>query len=48
LLYLACLHDGTAVDEPDFMAVVDADSESEGYGEIVDETPMLNVGDELR
>ena len=25
LLYLACLHEGTGVDEPDFIAVVDAD-----------------------
>ena len=24
-LYLACLHEGTGVDEPDFVAVVDAD-----------------------
>jgi methanethiol oxidase len=41
-LYLACLHEGTGVDEPDFLAVVDAEE-----GRIVHETPMLNVGDEL-
>jgi selenium-binding protein 1 len=41
-LYLACLHEGTGVDAPDFVAVVDAAS-----GEIVHETPMPNVGDEL-
>jgi selenium-binding protein 1 len=46
-LYLACLHEGTDVDEPDFIAVVDADPDSGTYGRIVHETPMPNVGDEL-
>jgi methanethiol oxidase len=41
-LYVACLHAGTGVDKPDFLAVVDAEE-----GRIVHETPMLNVGDEL-
>jgi selenium-binding protein 1 len=41
-LYLACLHEGTGVDRPDFLAVVDASD-----GQIVHETPMPNVGDEL-
>src|ERR1700742_2433980 len=41
-LYLACMHEGTGVREPDFIAVVDAES-----GRIVHETPMPNVGDEL-
>ena len=41
-LYLACLHEGTGVDAPDFIAVVDAED-----GRIVHETPMPNVGDEL-
>jgi selenium-binding protein 1 len=41
-LYLACLHEGTGVNAPDFLAVVDAER-----GEIVHETPMPNVGDEL-
>jgi selenium-binding protein 1 len=41
-LYLACLHEGTGVEEPDFIAVVDAAS-----GEIVHETAMPNTGDEL-
>ena len=26
-LYLACLHEGTGVEEPDFLAVVDADTD---------------------
>ncbi len=41
-LYLACLHEGTGVESPDFLAVVDA-----GSGSIVHETPMPNIGDEL-
>jgi selenium-binding protein 1 len=41
-LYLACLHEGTGVRAPDFIAVVDAED-----GTIVHETPMPNVGDEL-
>jgi methanethiol oxidase len=42
LLYLACLHEGTGVHAPDFLAVVDAEE-----GRVVHETPMPNVGDEL-
>ncbi|MET0769590.1 MAG: selenium-binding protein SBP56-related protein [Solirubrobacteraceae bacterium] len=42
LLYLACLHEGTDVEKPDFLAVVDAE-----HGRVVHETPMPNVGDEL-
>src|ERR671937_468668 len=41
-LYLACLHEGTGVEKPDFLAVVDAER-----GRIVHELPMPNVGDEL-
>jgi selenium-binding protein 1 len=41
-LYVACLHTGTGVEKPDFLAVVDAEA-----GRIVHETPMPNVGDEL-
>jgi methanethiol oxidase len=42
LLYLACLHEGTGVHAPDFLAVIDAEE-----GRIIHETPMPNVGDEL-
>ena len=38
-LYLACLHEGTGVDEPDFVAVVDAEK-----GELINKTSMPNVG----
>src|SRR5918996_243487 len=41
-LYLACLHVGTGVDQPDFIATVDAND-----GRVVHETPMPNIGDEL-
>ncbi len=41
-LYLACLHRGTGVEQPDFIAVVDAEQ-----GRVVHETPMPSVGDEL-
>jgi selenium-binding protein 1 len=41
-LYLACLHEGTGVARPDFLAVVDAED-----GQIIHELPMPNVGDEL-
>jgi selenium-binding protein 1 len=42
LLYVACLHEGTGVEAPDFLAVVDAQE-----GRVVHELPMPNVGDEL-
>jgi selenium-binding protein 1 len=41
-LYVACLHKGTGVERPDFLAVVDAQE-----GRIVHELDMPNVGDEL-
>jgi methanethiol oxidase len=46
-LYLACLHEGTGVDAPDFLAVVDTDPSSGTYAQVLHETPMPNVGDEL-
>jgi selenium-binding protein 1 len=42
LLYVACLHEGTGIEEPDFLATLDAES-----GAVVHRTPMPNVGDEL-
>jgi selenium-binding protein 1 len=38
---------GTGVDAPDLLAVVDTNAESEFYGQIIHETPMPYVGDEL-
>ncbi|MGH3041904.1 MAG: selenium-binding protein SBP56-related protein, partial [Gaiellaceae bacterium] len=45
-LYVACLHEGTGVEAPDFLAVVDTDPMSATYGRVIHETPMPNVGDE--
>jgi selenium-binding protein 1 len=41
-LYVGCLHEGTGVAAPDFLAVVDAET-----GRVIHETPMPNVGDEI-
>ena len=45
--YVACLYEGTGIDEPDFIAVVDTDPDSDTYSQIVHRTPMPNLGDEL-
>ena len=45
--YVAALYEGTGIDRPDFIAVVDVDPSSPTYGEIVHRTEMPNVGDEL-
>jgi methanethiol oxidase len=45
--YVACLYEGTGIQEPDFIAVVDVNPESDTYSQIVHRTPMPNVGDEL-
>jgi len=47
VVYVACLYEGTGIDEPDFIAVVDVDRDSDTYSQIVHRTPMPNVGDEL-
>src|SRR5262249_60386016 len=47
LLYVACLHEGTGVEEPDFLAVVDSNPDSDTYSTVIHELPMPNVGDEL-
>lgn len=47
LIYVSCLYAGTGIDEPDFIAVVDVNPESDTYSEIVHRTPMTTVGDEL-
>lgn len=45
--YVACLYEGTGIEEPDFIAVVDTEPDSDTYSQIVHRTPMPNVGDEL-
>ena len=46
-LYVACLHEGTGISEPDFLAVVDVNPQSDAYQQITHRTRMPNVGDEL-
>jgi methanethiol oxidase len=46
-VYVACLHEGTGIAEPDFLAVVDVNPASDRYCQITHRTPMPNVGDEL-
>ncbi len=46
-VYVAALYEGTGIDKPDFIAVVDVDPASSSYGQIVHRTDMPNVGDEL-
>src|SRR4029079_805890 len=46
-VYVACLYEGTGIEEPDFIAVVDVNPDSDTYSQIVHRTPMPNVGDEL-
>src|SRR6202012_328273 len=46
-VYVASLYEGTGIDRPDFIAVVDVDPSSPNYGQIVHRTEMTNVGDEL-
>jgi 56kDa selenium binding protein (SBP56) len=46
-VYVAALYEGTGIDRPHFIAVVDVDPGSATYGQIVHRTEMPNVGDEL-
>jgi methanethiol oxidase len=46
-LYVSCLHEGTGVAEPDFLAVVDVHPDSDRYGQVTHRTSMPQVGDEL-
>ena len=45
-IYVAALYEGTGIDRPDFIAVVDVDPASSTYSQIVHRTEMPNVGDE--
>jgi selenium-binding protein 1 len=46
-VYVTALYEGTGIDRPDFVAVVDVDPSSPTYSQIVGRTEMPNVGDEL-
>lgn len=45
--YVAALHTGTGIEEPDFLAVVDLNPLSDTYSQITHRTPMPGIGDEL-
>src|SRR3954470_17565910 len=47
VIYVACLYEGTGISEPDFIATIDVNPESDTYSQIVHTTSMPNVGDEL-
>jgi selenium-binding protein 1 len=47
IVYVACIYEGTGIEEPDFLAVVDVNPDSDTYSQIIHRTPMPNVGDEL-
>ena len=46
-LYVACLHEGTGVDKPDFLAVVGTDHDRPEYGKINTQLAMHGVGNEM-
>jgi selenium-binding protein 1 len=46
-VYVAGLYTGTGVQEPDFLAVVDVNPDSDTYSQIIHRTALPNVGDEL-
>src|SRR6476620_7819462 len=46
-VYVASLYEGTGIDRPDFIAVVDVDPETATFGQIVGRTAMPKVGDAL-
>ncbi|MBV9004554.1 MAG: selenium-binding protein [Solirubrobacterales bacterium] len=46
-VYVAALYEGTGINRPDFIAVVDVNPSSPSYGQIVHRTEMPNIGDEL-
>ncbi|MGH3088650.1 MAG: selenium-binding family protein [Rubrobacteraceae bacterium] len=47
VLYTVALYVGTEVNEPDYLATVDVDPNSETYSRVINRTPMPNLGDEL-
>jgi selenium-binding protein 1 len=46
-IYVAALYEGTGIEAPDFVAVIDVDPASAKYAEIFGRVDMPNVGDEL-
>ena len=46
-LYVVAMRAGAGVEAPDFFAVIDTDAESDTHGQVVHETPMPYIGDDL-
>ncbi|QIJ32856.1 selenium-binding family protein [Acidianus brierleyi] len=47
LAYVACLYEGTKLDRPDFIAVVDVNPHSQTYSKVVGKVELPYKGDEL-
>ena len=47
LAYVACLYEGTGINKPDFIAVVDTDPKSPTFSKIVGKVELPYTGDEL-
>jgi selenium-binding protein 1 len=47
LLFVVCTYANTGIEQPDYLAVVDADPSSATYSQVVHRLAMPNVGDEL-
>ena len=47
IVYVGALHTNTGDDEPDLLAVVDVNPDSDRYGQIIHRTPMRERNDEL-
>jgi len=47
LAYVACLYEGTGINKPDFIAVVDTDPQSPTFSKILGKVELPHVGDEL-
>src|SRR6185437_11362025 len=47
VVYVAALHTNTGVDQPDFLAVIDVNPQSESYSRIVQRLDMPGMNDEL-
>ena len=47
IAFVPAIYVGTGVDRPDYLAVIDVDSNSPSFGQVVSRLEMPNVGDEL-
>jgi selenium-binding protein 1 len=47
LAYVPAIYVGTGVKKPDYLATIDVDLKSSGFGKVIHRLPMPNVGDEL-